>query len=289
MRGQYRENVELSRVNWFNIGGPAEVVFKPADVEDLRFFLKEKAENIPVTVIGVGSNLLVRDAGITGVVIRLGRGFAAIEAKGEEIIAEAGALDANVAAFAAEKNVSGLEFLSGIPGTIGGALAMNAGAYGTEISNVFISAEAVDGHGGKHEIPAEKIGFSYRKNSIPKDWIFISTRLKGKLGDKEKILDRMREIAKSREETQPIRTRTSGSTFKNPPGMKAWELVEKSGCRGLKIGGAQVSEKHCNFFINNGGATAHDMEELFAEVQKRVLEKTGISLELEIKIVGKYA
>lgn len=289
VRGQYRENVELSRVNWFNIGGPAEVVFKPADAEDLGHFLQEKPKNILVTVIGVGSNLLVRDAGIQGVVIRLGRGFTTIEAQGEEIIAGAGALDVNVSVLAAEKNITGLEFLSGIPGTIGGALAMNAGAYGAEMSNVLISAETLDEHGKKHHIPAEKMGFSYRKNSIPKDWIFTSARLKGKFGNSEKILGRMREISASREETQPIRTRTSGSTFKNPPGMKAWELIEKAGCRGLTIGGAQVSEKHCNFFINSGGATASEMEKLFAEVQKRVLEKTGISLELEIKVIGKHA
>lgn len=286
VRGRYSEASPLSRVTWFGVGGPAEVMFRPADRDDLAEFLAGKPDDVPVTVIGVGSNLLVRDAGIAGVVVRLGKGFVEVTCKGETLRAGAGALDANVALTAAEAGLEGLEFYSGIPGTIGGALRMNAGAYGVETKDVLISAEAVDLQGRVHEVDAKALGLTYRHSDAPEGWIFTSATFRANAGDRTAIGKRMAEIAASREATQPIRSRTGGSTFKNPPGEKAWQLIERAGCRGLVRGGAMVSEKHCNFLINTGNATATELEALGEEVRRRVREATGITLEWEIKRVG---
>jgi len=261
------------------------VLFRPADVEDLASFLKALPSDVPVTVLGVGSNLLVRDGGVKGVVIRLMRGFTGITATGNEVLAGAGAPDLNVALTAREHALAGLEFLSGIPGTIGGAVAMNAGAYGGELAEVLISAEAVDRAGKVHRVSASELGFSYRHSEAPADWIFTSARLRAQPGDQLAIARRIAEIDATRTDSQP-RSRTGGSTFVNPPGHKAWELIDQAGCRGLRIGEAQVSEKHCNFLINLGAATATDLEELGEEVRRRVLEKSGIRLEWEIRRLG---
>ena len=287
VRGRLTENAPLDRVTWFRVGGPAEVLFKPADRDDLIAFLAAKPDGVPVTLLGVGSNLLVRDGGVPGVVIRLGREFVRLSAEeGHVLSAGAGALDLNVAKAAQLAGIAGLEFFCGVPGTLGGALRMNAGAYGKETKDVLIEAEAVDGKGGVHRVTVDELGMSYRHSDAPADWIFVSARLQGEAGDPADIARRMEDIQKQREESQPIRTRTGGSTFKNPPGHKAWELVDRAGCRGLTRGGAQVSEKHCNFLINRGGASAADIEALGEEVRRRVKEESGIALEWEIKRIG---
>ncbi len=287
LRGRLTENAPLDRVTWFRVGGPAELLFKPADREDLIAFLKGKPDGLPVTVLGVGSNLLVRDGGVPGVVIRLGREFARLSAEeGSVLAAGAGALDLNVAKAAQLSGIAGLEFFCGVPGTLGGALRMNAGAYERETRDVLIEAEAVDGRGDLHRVTPEELGMSYRHTDAPQDWIFLSARLQGEPGEPEAIAARMEEIQRRREDSQPIRTRTGGSTFKNPPGHKAWQLIDKAGCRGLAIGDAQVSEKHCNFLINRGGATAAEIEALGEEVRRRVKETSGIALEWEIKRIG---
>jgi UDP-N-acetylmuramate dehydrogenase len=284
-RGRLAADAPLGPQTWFGTGGPAEVLFRPADTEDLAAFLKALPRDVCVTVLGVGSNLLVRDGGVKGVVIRLMRGFTGIAVEGHELLAGAGAPDLNVALTAREHALAGLEFLSGIPGTIGGAVAMNAGAYGGELAEVLISAEAVDRAGRVHRVSAAELGFSYRHNKAPADWIFTSARLRAQPGDQLAIARRIAEIDAVRIESQP-RSRTGGSTFVNPPGHKAWELIDQAGCRGLRIGEAQVSEKHCNFLINLGAATATDLEELGEEVRRRVLEKSGIRLEWEIRRLG---
>jgi len=286
VRGRYSENAPLGPVTWFRVGGPAEVMFRPIDVQDLAGFLAGKPADVPVTVLGVGSNLLVRDGGVPGVVVRLGRGFAGIDTEGDEVSAGAGALDVNVALAAGDAGIAGLEFLSGVPGTIGGALRMNAGAYGAEIKDVVVGARAVDPAGRDRDLDPEDLGFGYRCCAVPRDWIFVSARLRGQLGDRGAIARRTEEIRTARERTQPIRSRTGGSTFANPPGGKAWELIERAECRGLTLGGAQVSEKHCNFLINSGNATAADLEALGEEVRRRVFETSGVRLEWEIQRIG---
>ena len=286
VRGRLTENAPLAGITWFRVGGPAEVMFRPADLADLRAFLSAKPAEVPVTVIGVGSNLLVRDGGVPGVVIRLGKGFAEIGAEGSRIIAGAAALDLNVARVAAEAGIAGLEFLSGIPGTIGGALRMNAGAYGRELVDVVQSAEAVDAQGTVHRLDRQGLGLGYRHSGVPEDWIFVGAEIAGSPGERGAILARLAEIQAAREASQPIRSRTGGSTFANPPGQKAWELIDRAGCRGLAAGGAMVSEKHCNFLINTGAATAADLEGLGEEVRRRVFERSGVTLEWEIKRVG---
>jgi UDP-N-acetylmuramate dehydrogenase len=284
-RGRLTADAPLGPQTWFRAGGPAEVLFRPADVEDLAAFLKALPADVPVTALGVGSNLLIRDGGVKGVVVRLMRGFTAIAAEGNELLAGAGAPDLNVALTAREHALAGLEFLSGIPGTIGGAVAMNAGAYGGELAEVLVSAEAVDRAGTVHRATAAELGFSYRHSKAPADWIFTSARLRATPGDALAIARRIAEIDSARTESQP-RSRTGGSTFVNPPGHKAWELIEQAGCRGLRIGEAQVSEKHCNFLINLGAATASDLEALGEEVRRRVLEKSGVRLDWEIRRLG---
>jgi UDP-N-acetylmuramate dehydrogenase len=292
VRGRYSENAVLAKVTWFRVGGPAEVMFRPVDRDDLAAFLAGKPADVPVTVIGVGSNLLVRDGGIDGVVIRLGRGFTDVNVNGTEVTAGAAALDLNVAIAARAAGVAGLEFLSGIPGTIGGALRMNAGAYGREMTDVTVEAEALDERGTLHRLNHAGLGFTYRHAATPENWIFTGARLRGQAGDKQAIAARMEEIQKARAETQPLRTPTGGSTFKNPDdpkaqGRKAWQLIDEAGCRGLRMGGAMVSELHCNFLINTGDATATDIEALGEEVRRRVFAMSGITLEWEIKRIGR--
>lgn len=286
VRGRYRESAELSRVTWFRVGGPAEIMFRPADTEDLCAFLRGRPTDVPVTVIGVGSNLLVRDGGVPGVIVRLGGEFATIDVDGTDMIVGAGALDGNVAHAAALSNIAGLEFLAGIPGTIGGALRMNGGAYGREMKDVVATADAVAPDGTLHTMTPAEMGMSYRYSDVPGDWIFTGARLAGERGERAVIAARIKEIQEARAASQPVRTRTGGSTFKNPPDRKAWELIDAAGCRGLRVGGAQVSEQHCNFLVNHGTATAADIEALGEEVRRRVKDSSGIELEWEIRRIG---
>jgi len=289
VRGKLAAEAPIARLTWFRVGGPAEVLFQPADLEDLASFLAGKPADVPVTVIGVGSNLLVRDGGIAGVVVHLGKPFARILINGTDVHAGAGAADVAVAAAARDAGLGGLEFLSGVPGTIGGALRMNAGAYGREMKEVIIQAEALDDKGRLHSLDAAALGFTYRHSAVPEGWIFTAAVLAGTPADKAAIAARMAEIRDAREESQPLRTRTGGSTFTNPPGAKAWELIDRAGCRGLTRGGAQVSEKHCNFLINTGTATAADIEGLGEDVRRRVREATGVELAWEIRRIGRPA
>lgn len=286
-RDRLRPNADLSKTNWFRVGGPAEYLFKPADTGDLSAFLKLLPASVPVTVLGVGSNLIVRDGGIDGVVIKLGRGFTQLAFEGDKLTAGAACLDVHLAQFACDNNIAGLEFFAGIPGTVGGAVFMNGGAYGSDTSQVLVEAEIVERNGTIRRLSNKELGFSYRHSNLPEGVIVTQAVFKAMLGDKETIAARMKEITTAREDTQPVRSRTGGSTFKNPEGHKAWELIDKAGCRGLMIGAAQVSEKHCNFLINTGDATAADLEKLGEEVIKRVRDKTGITLEWEIKRIGK--
>ena len=286
VRGRLTADAPLAAQTWFRVGGAAEVLFRPADADDLADFLARLDAEVAVTVLGVASNLLVRDGGISGVVIRLGRGFAEVAVDGDLMTIGAGALDSTAAQAALEAGLAGLEFLSGVPGTIGGALRMNAGAYGGEIRDVFVAAEGVNRRGERLSFDAAAMGFEYRKSAVPADVIFTRATLRGAPGDKAEIAARMAEIADKRGETQPVRARTGGSTFKNPPGHKAWELIDRAGCRGLTRGQAQVSEKHCNFLLNLGDATAAELEALGEEVRARVLAHSGVTLEWEIKRVG---
>lgn len=286
-RGRLTPNAPIGPLTWFRVGGPAEVLFRPADTEDLAAFLAALPQDVPVTVIGVGSNLLVRDGGIPGVTIRLGRGFAEITPEGDEVTTGAGALDMNVALTAAQAGIGGLEFLSGIPGTIGGGFRTNAGAYGREFKDTLIWTDAVDRVGTLHRVGVSELGLSYRHSEVNPSWIFVAARFRGMPGDPSAIVTGMEEIKAAREASQPIRARTGGSTFANPPGHKAWELIDKVGCRGLKRGGAMVSEKHANFLINTGEATAADIEELGEEVRRRVHDKFGVPLEWEIRRIGR--
>jgi UDP-N-acetylmuramate dehydrogenase len=287
VRGRYTENAILAKYTWFGVGGPAEVLFKPADKQDLADFLKNKSKDIPVTVLGVGSNVLVRDGGMDGVVIKLGREFAQITVQNNIITAGAAALDQNVAHVAFEHGLGGLEFLSGIPGTIGGALRMNAGAYTREIKDVLIDADVIDDSGALFTVPVKDLGYTYRHSSAPATWIFVGGRLSAHPKDPALIGTEMDKIRTAREDSQPVRGKTGGSTFTNPAAQKAWELIDKAGCRGLVVGDAQVSEKHCNFLINRGGATAHDIESLGEAVRERVFNKTNVDLTWEIIRLGK--
>ncbi len=286
VRGTYRANANLGQYTWFRVGGPAEVLFRPADEADLSVFMAGKPADVPVTVVGVGSNLLVRDGGVPGVTIRLGKGFAGISHDRNIVRAGAACLDLNVALQARDWGLSGLEFLSGIPGTIGGALRMNAGAYGREMKDVTLAAEAIDAKGERQYTTNGALCFGYRHTGMPSDWIFVAAELKTRADDPAAIAARMAEIQGKREESQPIRTRTGGSTFANPDGAKAWELIDAAGCRGLRRGGAMVSEKHCNFLINTGDATAADLEDLGEDVRARVNAKFGVELRWEIKRIG---
>lgn len=286
VRGKLTANAPIGRQTWFGVGGHAEVMFRPADGEDLAAFLAALPAEIPVTVIGVGSNLLVRDGGVPGVSIRLGRGSANIAIAHGEVRVGAGALDRIVSFAAAEADLGGLEFLSGIPGTIGGSLRMNAGAYGVEIKEVLVSATALDRSGCNHTINSASMKLTYRHCGVDPGWIFLEAQLRGVPCYRAEIAERLKAIREMREATQPVRARTSGSTFANPPGEAAWRLIDAAGCRGLIKGGAMVSQKHANFLINKGGATAADIESLGEEVRRRVYEMTGIVLQWEIHRIG---
>ncbi|MDX2028334.1 MAG: UDP-N-acetylmuramate dehydrogenase [Alphaproteobacteria bacterium] len=289
VRGKLTPNESLADQTWFRVGGPAEVLFKPADEEDLVFFLSHCPQDVPLTVIGLASNMLVRDGGIPGVVIKLGPQFSQIKVHGATMTVGAGAVDINVARTSQVSGIAGLEFLCGIPGTIGGGLRMNAGAYGREFTDIVEEVLVVDRSGNRKTLYHDQIGFSYRHTNIPEDTIFISTVLQGEEGDPHAIQEKMQEIQKSRAATQPIREKTGGSTFANPKEASdkhAWQLIEAAGCRGLKIGQAKVSEKHCNFLINTGHATAAEIENLGEEVRRRVREKSGVELRWEIRRVG---
>lgn len=286
VRGRLTEDAPLAQLTWFRVGGPAEVMFRPADVDDLADFLAARPKDVPVMPIGVTSNLLIREGGIPGVVVRLGRGFVDIKTAGNEIAVGAGALDLNVALAARDAGIATLEFLSGIPGTVGGGLRMNAGAYGNEFKDVLCEATALDTDGRCHDLGLHEMNLSYRHCGVPTDWIFVAARFKGRHDSPAAIGTRIAEIQAQRETAQPIHARTGGSTFANPPGHKAWELIDRAGCRGLTRGGAIISDKHANFLINTGTATAADLELLGEDVRRRVQEKTGISLEWEIKRVG---
>jgi UDP-N-acetylmuramate dehydrogenase len=289
LRGRLSPEAPLAQLTWFRVGGPAELLFRPADVDDLLTFLDAKPADVPLSVIGVASNLLVRDGGIEGVVLRLARGFADVLAEGDEVETGAAALDLNVARVAAEAGIGGLEFLCGVPGTIGGAVRMNAGAYGRETKDVLVWAELALPGGRLVRLTADELGLSYRHSRLPPGAVVTRARLKGESRPAAEVLARMAEIQSERQATQPIRSRTGGSTFANPPGHKAWQLIDAAGCRGLKVGDAQVSEQHCNFLINLGAARAADIEALGEEVRRRVQARSGIALEWEIKIVGKPA
>lgn len=287
VRGELVADAPLAPLTWFRAGGNADVLFRPADAEDLAAFLAATPQDIPVTVIGVGSNLLVRDGGVEGVVIRLGRGFMNISIEGTCVRAGTAALDVAVSRAAQEAGLAGLEFYRGIPGSIGGALRMNAGAYGGETKDVLIEAVAIDRKGKRHVLKNKDMQYRYRHSGAAEDLIFVEALFQGHPGDKDGILAKMNEITSSRAATQPVRMRTGGSTFKNPEGHKSWQLIDAAGCRGLKRGGAQVSELHCNFLINTGDATASDLEELGEEVRARVKEASGVTLEWEIRRIGR--
>jgi UDP-N-acetylmuramate dehydrogenase len=288
LRGRLAANQPLAPFTWFRVGGPAQVLFSPADEADLATFLQQLDPAIPVTTIGLGSNLIVRDGGVKGVVIRLG-GKAFGEIVGEpdhRLRVGACAPDMRVARAAAEAGLDGLAFLRGIPGSIGGALRMNAGAHGGETKDVLVSARGVDRTGAITTFSVDELQMTYRHCGARKDIIFTSALFQGGPGEPEKILAEMDRITAAREASQPIREKTGGSTFKNPPGEKAWELIDKAGCRGLVVGDAQVSQMHCNFLINRGSATAADIENLGDEVRARVRAATGVELQWEIKRIG---
>lgn len=286
VRGPYTPFAPLNKVCWFRVGGPAEVLYEPADAEDLAAFLSRKAVNIPAVVLGLGSNVLVRDGGIPGVVIRLGRAFGEVAVRKTEITAGAAAPDLRVAMAARDASLTGFEFLNGIPGTIGGAIRMNAGAFGREMKDVVESVRAVSPDGAIRDLGAAELGFSYRACRVPEGWVFVSARLRGTPGPQAEIERRMQQIHAAREANQPLRIPSAGCAFKNPPNREAWRLVDQAGCRGLAIGGACISEKHANFIVNTGTATATDIEALGDEVRRRVKEATGVDLEWEIRRIG---
>jgi UDP-N-acetylmuramate dehydrogenase len=287
LRGRLLANQPLAELTWFRVGGPAQVLFMPEDEADLSYFLGALPAEIPVAVIGLGSNLIVRDRGVPGVVIRLGRGFGDVKVEpGARIRAGTGVPDVKVSRAAQEAGIAGLAFFRGIPGAIGGALRMNGGAYGRETKDALIEARGVDRQGRLRVFANGDMHYSYRHCGAPDDVIFTAALFQGEPGDREKIAAEMDKITESREATQPIKSRTGGSTFKNPPGHKAWQVIDAAGCRGLKVGDAQVSEMHCNFLINLGGATAADIETLGETVRTRVKENSGVELEWEIKRIG---
>jgi UDP-N-acetylmuramate dehydrogenase len=287
LRGRLLANQSLAELTWFRVGGPAQVLFTPSDEDDLAYFLARLPGELPVHVVGVGSNLIVRDGGLPGVVIRLGpRGFGETAAHENIVSAGAAALDKRVAETAVAANLSGLEFLFGIPGTVGGALRMNAGANGAETKDVLVEAVGIARDGKKQAFSNADMKFSYRNSGVDASIIFTSARFRGQIATAEAIRARMNEVQNHRETAQPIREKTGGSTFKNPPGHSAWKLIDAAGCRGLRLGGAQVSEMHCNFLINTGSSSARDIESLGEIVRKRVKDHSGIELQWEIKRIG---
>jgi UDP-N-acetylmuramate dehydrogenase len=288
LRGRLVANAPIAETTWFRVGGPAEALFSPADEDDLAYVLAALPRATPVITIGLGSNLIVRDGGVAGVVIRLGgRAFGAVEiADGSRVVAGAAAPDQYVAKAAARAGVDGLAFLRGVPGSIGGAVVMNAGAHGGEIKDALIEARGVDRTGARRAFSRADMGYAYRHSSAPEDVVFTAAVFQGRPGEPAAIEAEMERITLAREASQPIREKTGGSTFKNPPGLRAWELIDRAGCRGLRVGDAEVSTMHCNFLINRGQATAADLEALGEEVRHRVLETSGVALEWEIKRIG---
>jgi len=292
VRGVYTANAPMRDLTWFRAGGPAEVLYRPADVGDLQTFLREKPDDVPITIVGVGSNLIVRDGGVPGVVIRLGGALGKIEVlDGSRVRAGAAALDMAVARAAGEAGIEGLEFLRGIPGSIGGGLRMNAGAYGGEFKDVLIEVTVVDGQGNLLTFTPETLGMRYRHTDTPEGIIFVAALFQGREGVRADILARMEEITSKRESTQPVKTRTGGSTFRNPDltlsgGKKAWQLIDEAGCRGLKRGEIMVSDLHCNFLVNLSEAKGNEIEALGEEVRARVKAASGVDLEWEIKRIG---
>jgi UDP-N-acetylmuramate dehydrogenase len=286
LRGRMQANAPLAPSTWFRVGGPAEALIRPIDSADLAQFLHALPPDVPVHTIGACSNLIVRDGGLPGVVIRLGRGFGAIVVEPDGIITGAAALDVTVAEHAVAAGLTGLEFLSGIPGSIGGAVVMNGGAYGGDVASCLDWAEVVTRTGEQRRLTAADLTFAYRRSRLPHGAVVVRARLRAQRGSPGVIATRMAEIRTAREASQPVRARTGGSTFRNPPDMKAWELIDAAGCRGLTRGKAQVSEKHCNFLINTGAATAADLEGLGEEVRRRVHAATGVTLEWEIHRIG---
>jgi UDP-N-acetylmuramate dehydrogenase len=289
LKGRLIANQTLADLAWFRVGGPAQVMFVPDSEDDLSYFLHKLPADIPVQVVGLGSNLIVRDGGVPGVVIRLGRGFNAVTVEGTRVHAGAAVPDVKVARAAADAGIAGLSFCRGVPGAIGGALRMNAGAYGGETKDVLAYATGVARDGDLVTYTNAEMGFSYRHSGVPDDVIFTTALFEGKAGDKAVIAAEMDKINEAREATQPIKSRTGGSTFKNPQGGKSWKLIDAAGCRGLVVGDAQVSELHCNFLINRGNATGADIENLGEEVRRRVKENSGVQLEWEIVRLGKPA
>jgi UDP-N-acetylmuramate dehydrogenase len=288
LRGRVQRAAPLAPFTWFRVGGAADALVRPADADDLLLLLRDMPGDLPLTVIGAASNLIIRDGGLRGVTLRLARGFGEVTVEADGIIAGAAALDAVVAETAAAAGLAGLEFLIGIPGSIGGAVAMNAGAYGTEVKDALDWAELAT-PAGLLRLTSAELGFAYRRAALPARAVVTRARFRAVPGDAAAIAARMQAIRDQREATQPVRARTGGSTFKNPDGHKAWALIDAAGCRGLALGGAQVSEKHCNFLINTGAATAAELEALGEAVRARVLAQSGIALEWEIKRLGEAA
>jgi UDP-N-acetylmuramate dehydrogenase len=288
LRGRMVANASMADLTWFRVGGPAQVLFSPADEEDLAYFLGRLPQEVPVTIVGLGSNLIVRDGGVPGVVIRLGgKGFGTVAVEdGHRVRAGTAVPDVKVSRAAADASIDGLAFFRGIPGSIGGALRMNAGAHGGETTDVLVEARGVGRKGDIRVFSHAEMGFAYRHSSAPADVIFTQALFQGRPGDQTAIQAEMERVTEAREAAQPIKEKTGGSTFKNPPGNKAWKLIDAAGCRGLVIGDAQVSEMHCNFLINRGNATAADIESLGEEVRRRVREHSGVELEWEIKRIG---
>jgi len=286
LRGRMQADAPLAAFSWFRVGGPAEVLVRPADEVDLARFLAALPPEIPVHTLGACSNLIIRDGGLPGVVIRLARGFGTVTAEPDGVVAGAAALDVTVAEHAASAGLAGLEFLSGIPGSVGGAVVMNGGAYGGDLATCLDWAEIVTRSGERRRLAAADLAFAYRISRLPHGAVVVRVRLRARRGEPAAIAARMAEIRAAREASQPVRARTGGSTFRNPPDMKAWELIEAAGCRGLSRGGAQVSDKHCNFLINTGTASAADLEGLGEEVRRRVYAATGVTLEWEIHRIG---
>lgn len=289
LRGRALANQPLAELTWFRVGGPAQLLFMPEDEADLAYFLGQLPEEFGMTVIGLGSNLIVRDGGVPGVVVRLGRGFNGVAVEGTRIRAGAAVPDVKIARSAQEAGIGGLSFMRGIPGAIGGALRMNGGAYGRETKDVLVEARAVDRRGRVHVLSIADMHYSYRHCGAPDDYIFTQALFAGDLADPKIIAAEMEKITEARESTQPVKSRTGGSTFKNPTGNKAWQLIDAAGCRGLTNGAAQVSEMHCNFLINRGGATAAEIEQLGELVRRKVQEHSGIMLEWEIARIGVVA
>jgi UDP-N-acetylmuramate dehydrogenase len=287
VRGRLMSNQSLAELTWFRVGGPAQALFMPEDEQDLAYFLSRLPPDIPLTVIGLGSNLIVRDGGIAGVVVRLGRGFSDITIEtGHRLRAGAAVPDVRVARAAQEAGIAGLAFMRGIPGAVGGALRMNGGAYGGETKDVLLQARGLDRNGESQLYASADMHYAYRHCGVADDVIFTEALYQGRAGDPASIAVEMEKITESREATQPVKARTGGSTFQNPPGQKAWQLIDAAGCRGLRIGDAQVSELHCNFLINLGNASAADIETLGEAVKRRVRDHSGIELEWEIRRIG---